>query len=133
MADKLLYSQIHPEFVVDETATLRAFMPTKKNPDVSVYDGSMIDARSAWGHYIRMKGRDKSDGVMAVTNKECESQDLTVTSDPQPSFKEHMLIGFDGLSKGAIKEAVRSLTADANRRGWCYNPADDGPIERLKN
>ena len=55
---------------------------------------------------------------MAVTDTECESQDLTVTSNPKPSFREHMLISFDGLSKSAIKEAVRSLTADANERKW---------------
>lgn len=133
MVDKLLYRQIHPDFVVDKKATLRAFKPTKSNKDLSVYDGNMIDARSAWEHYTRMKGRDKSAGVMAVTDTECESLDLTVTPDPKPSFREHMLISFDGLSKGAIKEAVRSLTADANERKWCYDPTDVGPTVRLNN
>ena len=65
---------------------------------------------------------------MAVTDSECKSQDLTVTSDPTPSFKEHMLISFDGLSKSAIKEAVRSLTAYANERKWCYNPDDESAV-----
>ena len=125
MVDKRLYRQIHPDFVVDNKVTPQAFKPTRSNPDVSVYDGSMIDARSAWEHYIRMKGRDKSAGVMAVTDRECGSLALTVTSDPKPSFREHMLISFNGLSKGAIKGAVRSLTAYANERRWCYNPAAD--------
>lgn len=132
MAGKLLYRQIHPDFVVDKKATLRAFKPTKSNPNVSVYDGSMIDARPAWEHYTQTL-RLKSAGVMAVSDAECESQDLTVTSDPKPSFREHMLIRFDGLSKSAIKEAVRSLTADANERKWCYNPADDGLAGHLIN
>lgn len=103
-------------------ATLRAFKPTKTNRELSVYDGNMIDAKSAWEHYVRMKGLDKSDGVMAVKDTECESLALTITSDPQPSFREHMLIGFDGLSKRSIKEAVRSLTVYANERNWCYHP-----------
>ena len=132
MVDKLLYRQIHPEFVVDDQATLQAFKPTKSNPDVSVYDGSMIDAKPAWDHYTKMMGL-KSAGVMAVTDTECESQDLTVTSDPKPSFREHVMIRFDGLSKAGIKNAVRSLTADANNRRWCYRPTDVEPVERLNN
>ena len=48
MVDKLLYRQIHPNFIIDNKATPQAFKPTKSNPDVSVYDGDMIDARSAW-------------------------------------------------------------------------------------
>ena len=132
MVDKLLYRQIHPDFVVDKKATLRAFKPTKGNPDISVHDGSMIDARPAWEPYTETLGL-KSAGVMAVTDTECESQDLTVTSNPKPSFGEHMLISFDGLSKSAIKDAVRSLTADANERKWCYNPADGGPSGHLSN
>lgn len=133
MVDKLPYRQIHPNFIIDNKATPQAFKPTKSNPDVSVYDGDMIDARSAWKHHIRMRGRDKSAGVMAVTDTECESEDLTVTSDPKPSFREHMLIHFDGLAPGEIDRAARSLTADANKRKWCYNPADDGPAGHLND
>lgn len=132
MAGKLLYRQIHPDFVVDEKVTSQAFKPTKRNSNISVYNGSMIDARQAWEHYTKTQRR-KSAGVMAVTDTECEFQDLTVTSDPTPSFKEHMLISFDGLSKSAIKRAVRSLTAYANERKWCYSPADDVSAVHLNN
>lgn len=122
MADRLLYRQIHPQFIVDNQVTPRAFKPTKKNPDVSVYDGNMIDAKSAWEHYVKMNGRAKSDGVVAVTDIECESLNLTITPDPKLSFREHMLIRFDGLSKSAVKLVVRTLTENSNKRGWCYHP-----------
>ena len=47
MADKLLYRQIHPNFIIDDKATPQALKPARSNPDVSVYDGSMIDAEPA--------------------------------------------------------------------------------------
>lgn len=125
MIDKLLYRQIHPNFVINNKATPQAFKPTKSNRCVSVYDGDMIDAKLAWKHYTKMIGL-KSAGVMGVTNKECESKNLKVISDPKPSFKEHVLISFDDLSQSEIDRAARSLTTDANDRKWCYNPADDG-------
>ena len=53
MIGKLLYRQIHPDFVVDKKVTSHAFKPTKSNPNISVYDGSMIDARPAWEHYTK--------------------------------------------------------------------------------
>lgn len=92
----------------------------------------MIDAEPAWKHYTEAMGR-KSAGVMAVTDTECKSQNLTVTSDPKPSFREHVLIRFVGLTSGEIDRAARSLTADANERKWCYSPTDDGPAEHLNN
>lgn len=82
MTDKLLYRQIHPHFVQDGVVLSPAFKPMKPNKQLSVYDGDMINPESAWKHYTNMKN--KSTGVMAVTEDECRSQELIVTSDPKP-------------------------------------------------
>lgn len=119
MVDKLLYHQIHPNFILDDKVTSQAFKPTKTNKRLSVYDGSMIGPKPAWKHHTDLGL--KSAGVMAITKTECESQSLEVISDPAP-YREHMVIDFDDLSMGAIKRASRSLAADANKRGWCYRP-----------
>ena len=117
MIGKLLYHQIHPGFVHNDIVTSQAFKPTKSNRHLSVYDGSMIDAASAWERHTR-SGLE-SVGVMAVTETECKLQNLTVISDPIP-YREHVVIDFDDLPQKSIKNAARSLAASANKRGWCY-------------
>ena len=118
MADKRLYRQIHPKHVKDGIVTSQAFKPIKST-QLSVYDGSMIGAKSAWKHFTGIGN--KSVGVMAVTDVECESQNLAVIPDPVP-FKEHVVIDFDNLTHSAIKRIACILTNKAKRRGWCYRP-----------
>ena len=130
MVGKLLYRQIHPNFVLGDIVTSQAFKPTKNNKRLSVYDGSMIGAKTAWERHTRSELR--SAGVMAIAEVECKSQSLTVIPDPAP-YKEHMVVDFDDLSQRTIKNAARSLAADANKRGWCYRPIAVGPTERLDN
>lgn len=118
MADRLLYRQIHPKSIQAGVVTSQAFNPMKRTR-LSVYDGSMIDAELAWMHFT--ESGNKSVGVMAVTEAECESQNLTVISDPQP-YREHAVIDFDNLTRSAIKRIAGILAVKANKRGWCYHP-----------
>lgn len=117
MVDKLLYRQIHPCFVQHNIVTSQAFKPRTNDKQLSVYDGGIIDAKSAWEHYA--KSGLKSTGVMAVTEAECKSQGLPVIPD-HVGYKEHVVIDFSDLSQKARKDAAKSLAADANKRGWCY-------------
>lgn len=85
----------------------------------------MVSAESAWRHYSDKLGL-KSVGVMAVTEAECISEDLSVTPDPKPDHGAHVLLGFGGLTRSAIRKAAGSLANAANARGWCYRPDGHG-------
>ena len=118
MADKRLYRQVHPKHVKAGIVTSQAFKPIKST-QLSVYDGSMIDAEPAWMHFT--KTGNKSAGVVAVTDVECNSQNLAVIPDPEP-FKEHVIIDFDRFAPSTIKRIACILTNNAKKRGWCYRP-----------
>ena len=118
MTDKLLYRQIHPQFVQDGIVTSQAFRPIKPKTRLSVYDGSMINPKPAWQHYTNTL-KNKSIGVMGVTENECELKKLKVISDPKP-YKEHILIDFGNFTQNKVKSIAKALAADAKKRGWCY-------------
>ena len=83
MTDRPLYRQIHPSWIRNGGVTSMAFLPTSKDRKrLSVYDGDMIAAKSAWMHYSNTLGN-KSAGVMAVTETECRSRNLSITPDPE--------------------------------------------------
>ena len=126
MTDRLLYRQVHHAWVSGGRVTSQAFSPTPKDRrHLSVYDGQMVPAESAWRHYSDKLGL-KSVGVVAVTETECGSEGLSVVSDPKPGHVAHALIGFGGLTRSAIRKAAGSLASAANTRGWCYRPDGGG-------
>lgn len=118
MADNLLYRQIHPKSIQAGVVTSQAFNPMSRTR-LSVYNGNMIDAEPAWKHFT--ENGNKSAGVMAVTEAECESQNLTVIFDHKP-YKEHAVIDFDNLTRSTVKQIAGKLATRANKRGWCYRP-----------
>ena len=124
MTDKLLYRQIHSTWIIGDRVTSQAFLPTPKDHKrLSVDDSLIITAESAWKHYN--ESGLESVGVMAVMEKECDSENLQVISDPKHDCKAHTLIIFEGLTQRASKKAACMLSRVANARGWCYRPNRD--------
>ena len=126
----LLLRQIHPSFVSGAArVSSRVFDPLRSGGSagrdrrvLSVYDGSLISAQSAFQHYTEELGRN-SCGVLAVDEDECVSLGIAVERDGV-GFPEHVSLDFDGLSRGEIKEAAERLLATAVKRGWQYGPVD---------
>lgn len=117
---EILYRQVNPSWIKNGRVTSQAFRPTHKDhKKLSVYDGSMITAESAWEHYSNTLGM-KSDGVLAVTRSECTTRDLSINPDPG-QYDEHVLIDFSRIT-GSIKKTAKNLTHLARKRGWCYRP-----------
>ncbi len=115
----LLYRQINPVWIIDDTVHALAFIPTRKDEgQLSVYDGDQISPENSWRHFTDTLGFN-SGGVTAVTVAECRSQDLPVYDSPQ-SFPEHALIDFTGLSRGQVRRKAHALKEAANARGWLF-------------
>jgi hypothetical protein len=84
---------------------------------LSVYDGDQISPEGSWRHFV---GRGlKSDGVLAVTVRECSTEALTALSSPEV-FQEHAHIDFSGLTEGQMKGKGKRLLASAMARGWLH-------------
>ena len=116
-----LYRQIHPNWIEHGCATYLAFRPTPKDHrHLSVYDGSQITPKLAWRHYVDNVSN-QSGGVLAVTVKECLTQQLTPVSDPE-SFKEHAVIDFGDTSNSQVRNKAKELNVAANNRGWRFRP-----------
>ncbi len=93
-----LHRQVHPSWVQEGRVSSQAFKPTKKDDHcLSVYDGDLIDAETAWRHYVYTLGH-SSVGVLDVTVEECEILELTVTPDPD-AFPEHVLLNLADLQR----------------------------------
>ena len=120
--DTLLLRQIHPNFVErDGQVSYVAFRPFPRDEGkLSAYDGDQITAEAAWNHYTRVLSL-ISEGVMAVTVDECESQQTRPTLDAHP-YPEHVSIDFTGLSRREIRDAAKKLAELAMDRGWQYGP-----------
>lgn len=115
-----LYRQIHPNFIRRGEVTSQAFLRTEKDIDgLSVYDGSLIDARRSYLHYTS-RGY-ASCGVLAVTVNDCLEAKLPVESDPD-SFPEHALIIIPNVSCGQLRRIAKKLTGIAVSHGWKYGP-----------
>lgn len=128
----LLLRQVHPSFVSgDVRVSSRVFDPWRSGEEqgrnqrvLSVYDGSLISAQSAFQHYTDELGGG-SCGVLAVDEDECASLGITVDRDGI-GFPEHVSLNFGGLSRGSINEAAKMLLAHAVERGWQYGPVNIG-------
>ena len=119
--DTLLHRQVHPNFVRNGTSTSQTFTPTRKDQErLSVYDGDLIGAASAWMHYTESLGYESS-GVVSVSVAECEATELPAYSDPA-EYPEHALIDFRGLSRRQKTRKAKRLSDYANRRGWQFQP-----------
>src|SRR5512138_2682660 len=95
----LLLRQVNPLWVQQGHITSQVFKPTPKDrKQLSVYDADLISAQDAWKDYTNTRGF-PSIGVMAVTVSECQDFSLSAKSDPQPSFPQHAVIDFEGLSE----------------------------------
>lgn len=122
-ANTLLYRQVHPSWIQNGRITSQAFRPTPKDEKrLSVYDGDQITAEAAWQHYTNGLGH-TSAGVLAVTVEECDNLELPVVPDPA-TFQEHTLIDFSAFSRSQIETKAKILRANADLRGWQYDPSD---------
>jgi hypothetical protein len=115
----ILLRQIHPNFVQDGFASSVAFRPNEgDNGLMSVYDGDLIGAAGAWGHYTTTLQK-KSIGVMGITFTECAEEGLRARPDPEP-FPEHAVIDFTSVPEKQWRPKSKKLQAKAQRRGWMY-------------
>ncbi len=122
-ANTLLYRQVHPSWIQKGRITSQAFRPTPKDEKrLSVYDGDQITAEAAWLHYTQDLGH-TSAGVLAVTVGECDNLELPVVPDPA-TLQEHTLIDFSAFSRRQIETKAKILRANADLRGWQYDPSD---------
>jgi hypothetical protein len=123
--ETLLYRQVHPSWVRNGRVTSQAFHPTTKdNNRLSAYDGDQITPEDAWNHYTSVL-EFKSTGVIAISVEDCEDQELSVESDPQPDFLQHVLIDFSGLATNKMKRVARRLSRLAGSRGWVFRVSVD--------
>jgi hypothetical protein len=96
----------------------QTFRPTPKdNGLLSMYNGEVFDAYTAFEHFISQGHR--SVGVVAVTPAECESIPVPVLEDNDP-FQGHCSLDYRTLSGTGIKKAASTLKANAQERGWLY-------------
>lgn len=122
--DTLLLRQVHPSWVQQGRVTSQLFRPAPKDEKrLSVYDGDLITAGKAWGHFTGTLGY-ASVGVMAVAVKECQQHGLSAASDPEP-FPEHAVIDYSAFSENEIRTKAKHLRAAAEARGWQYLREDD--------
>jgi hypothetical protein len=69
--NSLLLRQIHPAFHQNGEVTSQAFRPTESHQfKLSVYNGDLIEAESAWQHFTLIQKRE-SIGVLGVAVTEC--------------------------------------------------------------
>ena len=120
----LLFRQIHPNWFADDgEITSQAFLPTKKDKNkLSTYDGTMLIAQQSYYHYTEILCL-ASDGVMAITRRECQDQKLCVAADPMPEFDEHVSVIFPAeLSNSEKRDREKYLKEAAKQRGWQFKP-----------
>lgn len=118
-AETLLLRQINPGFVQEGRITSQVFRPTPKDENLlSAYNGDMISPEAALQHFTGFP-HNHSAGVMAVSNRECNSRELMVIEDGEP-YPEHVSIDFSGKSKSAVERIAKALKCDAEKRGWLY-------------
>ena len=119
--DTRLYRQIHPSFIQQSRPTSQAFMPTRSDRKLSVYDGDQVTAEASFQHYTGAMGLESA-GVGAVTVAECSGLQLPVIADGIP-FPEHASVDFSALeSWRQIATKAKLLRAAANARGWQFRP-----------
>ena len=117
--ETLLLRQINPEWVRNDRVTSQAFTPTPKDEsELSVYDGDRITPEQSWIHFTSTLGN-RSVGVLAVTVGECEANETTARSDPNP-YPEHVVIDFSDMTRSHARRVGKELTSLAKKRGWMH-------------
>lgn len=117
--ETLLLRQVNPTFVQEGKITSQVFRPTDKDHfRLSTYNGDMITPSDAWERFVAQVNC-RSVGVLAVCEKECSDQELSVREDGVP-FPEHCSIDFSGHTKSEIEKKAKLLKINAERRGWLY-------------
>ena len=118
--ESLLLRQIHPSFFQAGRVTSQAFRPTPKDGNyLSVDNGRKIQAAASWKRFTSNLGC-SSCGVMAVTQEECEAQNLPVIEDAIP-YPEHCSIDFTAFEKREIERKAKLLSRQAQERGWLFS------------
>ena len=122
-SETFLLRQINMVYVSGKEPAYLAFRPqTKDNSLLSVDNGDMITAEDSWKRFVS-NPQCHSAGVLAVTNGECASTNLSVIQDGQP-YPEHCSISFCGLERKVIISKSKLLWDMANKRGWLYRPLE---------
>lgn len=117
--ETLLLRQIHSNFVQDGRVTSQAFRPTPKDECLlSVDDGDRVDPETSWRRFTANPDC-KATGVQAVSNGECDNQQLKVIEDGRP-HPEHCSVDFTGFDKKTIEKKAKVLRAQAETRGWLF-------------
>ena len=117
--DTLLLRQVNHAWIQAGNITSQVFRPTAKDGSrLSVYDGDQISATAAWAHYTEEMGY-RSHGVVAVSVRECRSEDLQAMPDPLP-VPEHAVIEFGLLNRNDIERKAKRLKLMAEVRGWLH-------------
>jgi hypothetical protein len=118
----LLHRQVHPSWIQNGIPSSQVFRPTPKDEGkLSVYDGDLISAESAWVHWTKVL-RFTSAGTMSVSASECQELGLAVFPDPA-EFPEHAVIDFRGLTRVETEAKAKMLARHARERGWSYRVA----------
>lgn len=128
-SSKILLRQIHPLFIQKNKISNGAFevsdkqfIPNSNDQDkLSVYNGEKYTAEQAYEHYVGFKGRDKSGGVLGVSEVECASLTLPTAEDNDP-FNGHSYIDFAGKDTKVQKSCGKELKRMALARGWLFMP-----------
>jgi hypothetical protein len=125
LGHELLLRQVHPSFCQEGRPSTAAFKPSKKdNKLLSVSHGALISAEGAFNLHTIDKGL-ASEGVWALTVKECTDAELAVYSDPVDEPGEvadpaHAVVDFRQLSLGGIEKKAAILAANARARAKLY-------------
>lgn len=123
--DTLLLRQVHPSFVQGDSISSQVFSsqtfkPTPKDQGLlSVYNGEKFTPDDAFIHYTTNQNLESA-GVVAVSSKECQEEELPVNEDNDP-FDGHCSINYNGLSNSQISKKAQKLKAKAATRGWLYS------------
>lgn len=122
-ADNKLFRQVHPSFVQGDSVSSQVFSsqtfkPTPKDENrLSVYNEALFTAKESFEHFLEQGYI--SAGVVGVSKKECDAENLPVNEDNIP-FEGHCSIDYNGLGAGCIKKKAKKLKNYATKRGWVY-------------
>lgn len=119
----LLLRQVHPSWIQGDSFsqqvfTSQTFTPTSKDEGLlSVYNGDMFTPETAYNNHISQSL--KSAGVVAVSKKECNEEDVPVIEDNDP-FEGHCSLDFTSKSKGQVNRTAAAFKRYAQNRGWLF-------------
>lgn len=116
-----LLRQINPSFLLEDgKVSSGAFNPSRNHDfKLSTYSGDKFTPKESFDH--AKSGGLSSEGVMAITKKECDDLgELEVVQDDE-GFNGHCSIDFEKVSsRGKRKKKAGRLRDLAEARGWLY-------------